>query len=280
MATAPALDQQFDPPEGDNNNEPPPRDFEAEARQHGWTPKEDFKGDEARWIDAETFVKRADEVMPLLKKKTAAQERKIADLERTLRAVEAHMSKTETRMYNRALADLEARQLKAVEEGDVEAHKAIGKEIAELKDDVTAKKPDAVSDTDVTDALIDWREANPWYDEGGLAKDYADLLAEKHKAKTADMPPSEFFAFIAEETLKRFPDAAKPKQERKKPVNPVEAPSAPGTRRGEKSYDNLPADAKAACDRLHSKGILKGPGGKALTQAEARAQYCRDFDWS
>ena len=40
-----------------------PRDIEAEARKHGWRPKEEFKGDPARWTDAETFVKRADEVM-------------------------------------------------------------------------------------------------------------------------------------------------------------------------------------------------------------------------
>jgi hypothetical protein len=51
------------------------RDFDAEAREHGWRPKDEFPGDAAKWVDAETFMKRADEVMPLLKAQNARLKR-------------------------------------------------------------------------------------------------------------------------------------------------------------------------------------------------------------
>ena len=39
-----------------------------EAESQGWVPKEKFRGDENDWVDADTFVKRGREIMPILRK--------------------------------------------------------------------------------------------------------------------------------------------------------------------------------------------------------------------
>lgn len=243
-----------------------PRDFEAEAKLHGWTPKEDFKGDPSRWSDAETFVRRADEVMPLLKKKTDAQDRRIKDLEKTIRDQATHFSKLEDRAFQRAVTDLKQKQLAAVEAGDVAAHEEISKKIDDLKADITPPKAANDIELEAKEAAIDWREKNPWYDKGGLARDYADLLVEKHKNKTADMAPADFFDYIGQEVLKRYPNAAAPA--RREAINPVEGAGNRGVK-GKKSFSDLPAAAQAACDRMIRNKV-------PIT----REKYVADYDWS
>ena len=39
-----------------------------EAESQGWVPKERYRGNEADWVDANTFVKRGREILPILRK--------------------------------------------------------------------------------------------------------------------------------------------------------------------------------------------------------------------
>jgi hypothetical protein len=103
---------------GDEGLPPQPRDYEAEARQQGWRPKEEFQGDPDRWTDAETFARRADEVLPILKKRDRILKQENDTLKRDLKATDRSRSMAlEKRAYERALSDLEKRQAEAVENG-------------------------------------------------------------------------------------------------------------------------------------------------------------------
>jgi len=247
----------------------PARDFEAEAKQHGWTPKEEFKGDPSRWVDAETFVDRADQVMPLLRKQNEALKREMQALKKDVRRASEHFSKAEERAYARALSDLTAKQDAAAEEGDVETVRAVRKEIADLKADVPAAPANDIA-LEAREAEIDWRERNPWYDKGGLQRDYADLLVEKHMAKTKEMAPAEFFDFIGQEVLKRYPqtEAARPK-----PINPVDPGTGNRRSAGQKGWSDMDPEERrvgqAMADRWVKNGLLK-----------SRDDYLKTYDWS
>ena len=56
----------------ENNTGAPPapeqQDFDSEARAQGWVSQEEFRGNEKDWVDAETFVKRGREILPILRK--------------------------------------------------------------------------------------------------------------------------------------------------------------------------------------------------------------------
>ena len=41
---------------------------EEEARAQGWVGKDEFRGSDDDWVDADTFVKRGKEIMPILRK--------------------------------------------------------------------------------------------------------------------------------------------------------------------------------------------------------------------
>lgn len=254
------------------------RDYEEEARSRGWTPKDEFKGDETRWIDAETFVKNAETKMPLLTKENKQLKDKIEYLERTVKK----LTKAEQMAYSNAIEDLKAKQREAVEYGDVKAHDAISEKIDKLRADMTDDAPPE----DPKAAFVEFREANEWYDLGGLpgatdterrARALADRVADKFTAQGMQqepgMTPAKFFAKVAEEVREQLPmlDA---KPARQKPQSDVAGTTRPGAARSAKNGANLPTEAKAQAKRFFERGIIK-----AKDVNEAYDKFAKDYAW-
>ena len=275
--------------EGTEPIENTPRDFEAEAREHGWSPKEEFKGDPARWVDAETFMKRADEMMPLLKAANSRQKREIEALKKDLKRATAHFEGVEKRAYERALADLEQKHADAVLAGDLKAATAAVKEIRELNPTATDERDPAELKAQAEEALDAFREENPWYDKANLAgaseteqlgRIYWDRMVDRHIDKTKEMPPTEFFAYITELTREKYPTLFQ-KAPRQKPGSAVEGVTTGRPRGASRSWDNLPQAAKNQFQRFIDRGLLgvKSTGDKEKDVAASRAYYARTFDW-
>lgn len=273
----------------DGVNENAPRDFEAEAREHGWVPKDDFKGDDSRWVDAETFMKRADEMMPLLKAQNARQKREIEQLKKDFKRATSHFEGVEKRAYERALADLEQKHADAVQAGDIKAATAVVKEIKELKPIASDERDPKQLKAEAEEALDSFREENPWYDKANLAgateteqlgRIYWDRMVDRHIDKTKEMPPTEFFAYITDLTKEKYP-ALFQKAPRVKPGSAVEGVTAGRPRGASKSWDSLPQTAKNQFQRFIDRGLLgvKSTGDKDKDIAASRAYYARTFDW-
>lgn len=275
----PAVEEPPPANDAEGQHEEAPRDFEAEARAHGWSPKEEFKGDPNRWVDAETFVKRADEVMPLLKAKNARLERDLADLKRQFRQFSRHASTAEDRIR----ADLQEKMESAVKAGDVEAFKGLQKEANEL----TGGKGGAqkYSAEEAEEAYDDFREKNAWYDRADLgsasdldkeARVYADRLIERKLRNTKpgeEPPPAEFFAEIHDAVSEKFPQLSA-KTPRPKPQSDVAGAGNGRAQRSGRTYDALPAEAKVKFDKWIANGVID------MGSPEKNRKYCVDtFDW-
>jgi hypothetical protein len=283
MATQLAEPIESAPEVADNDTEQQsqaPRDFEAEAKQHGWTPKDEFKGDPSRWVDAETFVTRADEVMPLLKKKTEVQDREIAALKKAVSQQTRLLATADERAMARALADLKAQKHEAVEAGDTKAVDAIDEKIDTLKAEAKAPAAEPVTLEQAEEAYADFQLKNRWYGKGALpsaseveaeARVFADALAAQNKKKADSMAPADFFAWVSEQVHAEFP-ALTAKQPRQKPASDVSPPTNGRGASGVASFASLPKDAQQACDKLARMGALPG---KDL--AEQRAYYAKNF---
>lgn len=256
------------------------RDYEAEARQLGWTPKDEFRGDESRWIDAEAFIKRGEEQMPLLKKQVQDQKGKIEFLERQVK----RLTKAEQTAYDSAVADIKARQREAVEYGDVKAFETLDKELDTLRDRA-ADAPAAEEDPNL--AFAEFREAHEWYDLGAQAgateterraRALADRLADKYSAqglqREPGMTPAKFFAKIAEDVREQIPMLGGERAPKPKPAVDVAGVTRPGGGRTAKTGANLPPEAKAQALRFFEKGIIK-----AKDKGEALDKFAKDYDW-
>jgi hypothetical protein len=244
---------------------PQERDYEAEARAHGWVPPEEFKGDKAKCVDAKTFVERADTFMPFLQKQNKALKREMDGLKRTTKQLASFYSKTEERAYARALTDLQAKHDAAVEDGNVSEARKVLKELDELRTEHSAPAKKEEAEVDPKQAQREfaaWVEDNDWYVTDESKRAYADIQAgAMGPANEWDGGPKAWLEELGKRVDRKFA-AAKPN-----PASP--GGNRGGAARGAKSYSDLPAMAKAQCDKF----VRTIPGF-------SREQYVKDYDWS
>ena len=296
MATQPIIEEQrTDPPandpeagdQGGTEQQEAPRDYEAEARQRGWVPKEEFlakpNAKEERWVDAETFIERTDTVMPLLKADRDRLKRELSDVKRQMKQVFKYATAAEDRIR----AELQTKMEEAVEAGDVEGFRKLQKESGDLQsgDSATPKH----SKDEALEAFDDFRDENNWYDRGALAgaseaeKDarvYADRLMERRLRAIKpgeEPPPDELFSTVAADVRAKFPELGQNgvRQPRQKPQSDVAAPGTGRAPRGGRTYDALTAEARATFDKWMRTGELnKGSAEKT------KAYFASTFDWA
>jgi hypothetical protein len=279
-SAAPALEPE-DPGTHIPGEETPARDFEAEALTMGWRPKEEFPGDPSRWTDAETFVRKADVMMPLVTAQNKRLKREMEDLRKQVRQASAHFDKAEERAYARALADLTAKQEAAVESGDLDAHRKVSKEIGELSKDMPGKQVSQATAEEAREAWDEWREENAWYDRANLASApeadvnarlYADRMVEKHIEKTKEMPPAEFFDFIGGLVKEKYPLIGRKAPRDKPPSDVAGTTGARPPSRG-KTWADMEPEARRVAERLAEKWVKSG-------LLKKKDDYLASYDWS
>src|SRR5260370_13868990 len=61
----------------------PSNDYESEASRQGWVPRDKYRGDAAKWVDAKTFVERGERFASHLQREVASLKQKLEDFEGT-----------------------------------------------------------------------------------------------------------------------------------------------------------------------------------------------------
>jgi hypothetical protein len=245
--------------------------IEARARAMGWTEKSEFKGDPAKWRDAAEFVERGENLLPLVKAQNKRLEREVAELKQTTRELGDYLSKTEQRAYDRALADLKQQRKEALAAGDGDAFDKADEQIEQLKSDAAAKaaKRAEKKDDGPDPVYAEWESRNAWLKDTELSE-YAEFAAQKLRASGEKATGAEFLDMVAERVKKQFP--AKFTNPRRESAQAVEG-AAPAARRGGKSYADMPAEARAACDRMAKNGF----GGDEKAMAKFKADYVKQY---
>jgi hypothetical protein len=266
-------------------------EVEEQARQLGWVPQEEFQGDPARWRSAEEYVARGESLLPLLK----ADKRK---LEEDLHGIKGELTSTKQALtdaleaieafkefangsakkdFEVAVNSLQEQVIAAREAGDVraelkaeEALRKLGTEAPVVLKKTIAATPPPPAPARETPEFQAWKAKNSdWLEVDKPKTAYAASMAAFVRATTS-LEGAEFFERVTELTEEKFA--------KREPVDRTGAPNNRGGSTGAKNYANLPADAKAACDRQGTK--LVGPGRAYKTDAEWRAAYVSRYDWS
>jgi len=249
------------------------RDYETEAKTQGWVPKEDFRGSEEAWIPAEDFVHRGEQINPILRKNNEriqkeldATKRQMEDLKKTTEEFkkfqkEAYEHKIQT--YTLEIQDLKELKKKAVSEGDGELVVDIDDKIDEVKAKQASAKlqettPEVVPnqvDPVVQKAVESWVEDNSWYKTDKKMAAATDAVAAQVRQANPFLIGKEFFDEVDKELQDLFPAERLGKKIR--PRSPVEG-AKPGneSKGGKKSYDNLPSEAKVACDKFVRQKLM------------------------
>lgn len=247
-------------------------EVEQKAIKMGWTPKEDFKGDPAKWRSAEEFVDRGENMLPIVKARVTAQAKEIEELRAAMKQFGEYHTKTEQRAYEKAMADLRQQRADAIAASDGVAFDKVDVQIQEMQREIADRakiaevKPRKAEDDPEYQA---WSSKNTWISDPKMER-YAIKIGEYLRDEGETASGYEFLELVAKEVKAKFPE--KFENPRRSGAASVEG-GVPAPRKGGKSYADLPADARAACDRM-AKNAYSGNEKEA---AKFKAEYVKNY---
>jgi len=240
----------------------------AEATRKGWVPKEDFTGDEKRWVDAKTFLERGERFNKNLQREVQQLKSQLASFEgtkqqfikfheQTLAAKQSELDAAISALRvqkSQATADHEHEQAVALEDRIdlLRGQKAdLTKEAAALKSD-QLDKPAEGTDEELeargaarmaqNAAVQEWVEdGNEWFKDDPKLRAYAVSVTEEMLKDGEKARGRKLLDLVAQRVKDDFPRSFKTDAQ---PRNNVESGSGRGGRSGPaggKSERDLPA---------------------------------------
>ena len=264
--------------------------IEKEARLFGWVPKEEFRGSESDWVDADVFVKRGKEINPILRKNNELLMKKLDEKAKEIDSIKADVEtfkKFQKESFERKAAEYEVQiaQLKtkkrdAIAAGDGDLVVDLDDQIDSLKEaqreakEESKKKPEEPKQTEAQVSvpedpeLQSWLGRNTWFGEDTEMTDVANGLGTAVRRQFPHLTGRAFLDKLDDKIVEYFPQKVLGPKAKGSAVDST-GNMRGGSSTGKKSYDNLPADAKEACDRFIANGWIK-----------SKQEYVDSYDWS
>lgn len=246
-------------PEGDDEQQAPQlTEVEELAAEMGWTPKDQWKGDEADWKPAKDFVKATKDINRNLS-------RDMRDLRKQMDGI----SRTTSAMTERAIAAererWEAELDRATDEGDRSAVRKATDELNKLE----KVKPAPDTPPEAQDFAS---RHSSWFNKDQEATAYA-IQRAGHYAEQGLSAARQLKA-VEKDMRELFPelfsdDAGKPNPKPPPAVGTPARTARPAPR--EKGYATLPPEARKACDKWVEQN--KSRGAWATKDTWAKSYY-------
>ena len=237
------------------------------AERMGWIPDTRYKGDPARFVDAEEYITRGETILPIVKEQNKRLQNELETLRgesaktaAALKAAQSAIDQIEERhsvetqkAVEAARSQLKRQLASASEAGDHEA-------VAELTDQMvqlnTAEKeaPPIKAEAraeftapPIPTDLKEWNEENPWF--GTNKRKTALALGIAQELREAGEPAigRAFYDKVRVEMDKELGVTGEFVGSKVEGARNGESGEAP-RQSGRKSFASLPADAKTACD--------------------------------
>lgn len=277
-------------------------EIETEARILGWRPVEEFKGKESEFVDAETFVKRGREVMPILRQNNQRLERELQKTQSQLTEIQtaladAKTAVTELKTFNTTMAREAAEaarkdlleQLKAAKrDGNVDREVELTDQISEtsaaireakkapVAEEPAKKETPKAPDTTAAKAEFEaWQAENAWYGVDDVKTSVANGVAAKLRKEQSPLVGVEFYKEVAKQTSKILDRTVAPSDDKLEGGGRSEGGGSGGGAKGKKFLD-MPQDARDGCERS-MKHITIGKGKTFETPAAYREHYAETY---
>lgn len=241
------------------------------ARDMGWKPKEEFKGDPNDWRSAETFVamdplfKRIEEE----KRARKAVESKLSHMEQKQQDIQKFMQTVRESEYKNALAALKAEKKAALSDGEHDRVVEIDERIADVREqqklDTVSRPERIVPDQSEINAEIEaFVERNKWYNADEDMQVWANAKAVALSKRGIHGVTA--IREIEKQVKEVFPQKFR-NSNRDKPSS-VEGPSAAGTTKS--ASHSLPDDVKQIMKRTiaSTPGMTEEKWMKSYTKAQ------------
>lgn len=230
------------------------RDFESEAREQGWRPKDEWSGKPENWKDAKAYVEYGDTNRRLSKIEERI-EKEVAERVSKLEKVHSKTVEKLTKIHNDEIANLKAQKTDAVKAGNVKLVEAIDEELDKRRDDAPLTDDPQSKKAESEKAFA---EANPWYGSNRKMTAFARGLSNDLNVDNPSMSYEDNIRAVLVAVREEFPEYFE-----KKPAanghaaveggseNPGAAP------RTNTLFAKLPPEAKAQCAKDVKAGVYK-----------------------
>jgi len=245
---------------------------ESQAREQGWVPLTEFRGDKTKWMEANDYLERGQQVLPILRhhnkqlrseldsvksqmqvlKQTVTEQNESME---DLKVFHQESTKAQVEKARREiLADLKA----AKQEGDIDQEIKITADLSrfDAAQVQAEKKPEPKEVTQPTQKQLDavteqWISATPWYGKDLARTRLMHGAAQELRMTNPELSGMEFLKACEAIVVESFGED--------KPVSKAEGAgrggAGGGESRGSVSYNSLPSEAKAVCDKQALKFV-------------------------
>lgn len=275
-------------------------EVKAQAREIGWRPQEEFRGDPAKWVDADEYIRRGEEVLPLVKAENRrlhdqleAQRREVARLasvvsqqaqsmedlkEFSLNQLQEKLNenkrslKTQLREARREDNDQRVEEL----EEALEDNTAAQTKLAATKEAVkTAPKQPEQTQTQEAPEFAGWKSKNPWF-QGSSTLDKAKTaaaMAFATEVANEGKRGQAFYDAIDERLAEAYPP---PKKSEKTEDGRPGGGGSGSSSSSASGFNALPADAKAKAKE--QAGRFVGPNKMFKTNEAWFDYYAKQYN--
>ena len=239
-------------------------EVESAASEMGWVPKEEYRGDPNKWVDAATFVERGAKSGPILKERNEHLIKEIqsikAEFENHKKVTEqfkkfqAEQAERKANELKSQIAELRAQKSEAIRNVDGDAVNEIDDRIDTLKQ--SAKEVERVEQPQNNAPHPDfesWKSENSWFDVDKPLTAYATEVAKEMRRKGDMSEGRVFFDKVKEAVRKDFPNKFG-NPNRSKP-NSVETGTG-GSFNG-KTFNDIPAEERKVIKTFIEQGLYK-----------------------
>jgi hypothetical protein len=283
---------------------------EEQARDIGWLPKDEFKGNPENWVTAQEYLDRGETVLPYLQSDRRKLQGEVTALrgqiaeskqtERELRESMEELKKTAGAETAAALDDqikvLRRQLVEARRGGEVETELELEEQLDEAReerkalDKPAAQKPvrpgtitEALEgqNTEIANEIRHFVSENPWYNSDPVLQAAANAMVPELAKDPgyATMTPRQRFALLGQKVRERFGlDGAppKPRVEGGRPSTNGSGGGGSGGKKG-RTYADLPQEAKDQIELQAKRLVGKNRAFETLDQW--KDQFVKTFKW-
>jgi hypothetical protein len=178
--------------------------IEDRAREHGWKPKEEYEGDPAKWVSAETFVAKGE-----LIDRIESLGKKLKESEKTIKMLSEHHAKVKETEFKRAIDYLKSQKKAAYENGDVDKIIELDEKIAEFRETQKTMKQGEVQVQDAPEShpdFVSWVSENKWYKNNNEMKAEADAIGQAYANNNPEVSPQKVLEYVTSRIKKLYPE--------------------------------------------------------------------------
>lgn len=249
----------------------------ALARANGWSGRANWKGDPAKFKTAKDFAAQSAGINVVLKRELAARDKRhaeeLAQVRKDVAEFQEMTRKAAERELNEKVTAIRAKRVQALNDGDGAAFDAAERELDELRRNAAPapKKPAAETPPNAEEqrAAIDFKSRNTWFETDKRKTNLALAVAQEIRDDSPHLigKPEQFLPELETRLKRDYPEVFGQKRMTTARTEGGE-PSRQAARTTKRTFEQLPKDAQAACDRLIKQGIVK-----------KREDYVKNFDW-